>query len=260
MKRKIYTLSHDIELLKEIDSNGGQFTAEEHAYAIEKEFGQSVFKTRETLLRSYLPSNLQKLGSLGFLIDIIKENKYKNILSLGAGQCVLEYLLKMSLAEETKVIACDFDSFFIDKAKEFFPEIVTSRFDFFKDDIISLQSNLNIEFDLAIFFGSAYVMDDPEFIRLFSDLKKGGVKRIIDFHAGYMDSKGVIKYFLQPLTTNSAMRRLFHKPPITKETFRGKFHGYSRSRSELRRLYRKSEWSILREISVSGYKYVGILG
>lgn len=259
MKRKLYTLSHDLKLLKEVDNDGGQFTAEEHAYIVEREFGQSVFKTKEDLLRYYLPGNLAKIASLGFLIDMIKNNEYKSILSLGAGPCVLEYLLKLSLPEETRVIACDFDAFFIEKAKAFFPEIIAARFDFFKDDIMSLQSAIGAKFDLAVFFGSAYAMDDPEFIKLFGDLKKAGVKQMIDFHAGFMDWKHVIINVLRPIRTNSAVRKIFRRPPITREGYWGKFHGYSRSRSELRRLYRKSGLEILREIWVAGYKYVAIL-
>jgi len=260
MKREIYTLGHDVGILKEIDNNGGQFTAEEHAYAIEKEFGETVFKTRENLLRHYLPKNLPKLGALGFLIDSVKRNGYRNILSLGAGQGVLEYLLKLSLPEKTQVIACDFDSFFVEKTKEFFPEIISARFDFFKDEIESLQSRLNIEFDCVVFFGSAYVMDDMEFIKLFGDLKKVGVKQIIDFHGGYMDSMAVIMNYLKPLTMNSTLRKIFHQPPNSSEGYRGKFHGYSRNRSELRRLYKNSGLKLQEEISLSGYKYVAILG
>ena len=114
MIKKLYTHSHSIDLLKEIDNDGEQFTAEEHAYIMKTEFGKNVYKTRENLLRVYLPGNLLKLGSLGFLIESIKQNGYSNIISLGAGQCVLEYLLKISLSEESQVCACDFDSFFID--------------------------------------------------------------------------------------------------------------------------------------------------
>ena len=40
MKRKMYTLSHDIELLKQIDNDGNRFTSEEHSYLEEKEFGK----------------------------------------------------------------------------------------------------------------------------------------------------------------------------------------------------------------------------
>lgn len=120
MKRKLYTYSHDDELLKEIDSDGGRFTAEEHAYAVEKELGQTKFKTRENLIHKYLADNLDP--RLRFLMEFIEGNKYSNILSLGAGSCVNEYFLKMVLPGDTKVVACDFDDFFIHKAKEFFSD------------------------------------------------------------------------------------------------------------------------------------------
>lgn len=260
MKRKIYTLSHDVNLLKEIDNDGSQFTAEEHSYAIEKEFSETVYKTKESLLRYYLPLYLPKSDTLGFLIDSIKENGYKNILFLGAGQCVLEYLLKMSLPEDSRVVACDFSPFTVKKAKEFFTEITIEQFDFFKDDFASLQSKLNIRFDLVVLIASAYVMDDKDFIKLFGDLKKEGVKKVIDFHSGYIDSKSVIYHYLSPFTSSQLVRKIFRKPPLgTADGYRGKFHGYSRNRGELRRLYKKSGFEIEKELSVSGYKYVAIL-
>jgi hypothetical protein len=258
MKRKMYTLSHNRELLKKIDNNGGLFTAEEHARCIEEELGDTVFKTKENLLRSYLPGNLSKLGSLGFLLDMIKEDRYHSILSLGAGQCVLEHLLKMSLPEETKISAVDFDPFFVKKAKQFFPDITVARFDFFKDEIPTLMRELDTKVDLAVFFGSTYVMDDPQFIRLFRGLKEIGVKRIIDFQGGYMDAKEAMMYLFQPLVGSAVMRKLLRRP--SREEFKGKFHGYSRDRNELRRLYAESGWRVTREISAAGYRYVAILG
>ena len=187
MKQKLYTLSHNIDLLKEIDNDGGQFTAEEHSYIMKAEFGKTVFKTREDLLHYWLSMDYSKLGALSYVIGEIYRKGFTNILSLGAGSCVLEYLLKLSLPKESKVIACDFDSFIIDKAKDFFPNIITEKFDFFSNDIKSLQSKLNIEFDLVVFFGSAYVMDNMEFIKLFGDLKKICVKLILDFHAFFIN-------------------------------------------------------------------------
>lgn len=259
MKRKIYTLSHNADILKEIDNNGGRFTAYEHALAIRNEVGETQYKTREDLLRHYLPVYLPLLSNLGFLVDSIRKNGYRNILSLGSGPSVLEYILKMVLPEESRMIVSDFDPFIVEKVREFFPELIVERFDFFNDDIRSLQSGLNIEFDVVVLFASAYVMDDTEFIKLFTDLKKIGVKQIIDFHAGYMGPLHVMMSYLKPLTTNSTIRRIFHKPPSV-QGCRGKFHGYSRNRSELRKLYRNSGLSLQQEISVSNYKYVAILG
>lgn len=115
---------------------------------------------------------------------MINENKHKNILSMGAGPHVLEYLLKVALPEETNIFACDFDSYLVNKATHFFPEITVVRFDFFKDDFSSLKKRLNVELDLIVFFGCTYTMDNPQFIALFNDLKKNGAKQIIDFYAG----------------------------------------------------------------------------
>ena len=229
MIKKLYTHSHSIDLLKEIDNDGEQFTAEEHAYIMKTAFGKNVYKTRENLLRHWFSIDHSKLGSLSYLIEEINTKEFKNILSLGAGYCVLEYLLELSLPEKVKVIACDFDSFLIDKAKDFFPSITTKYFDFFSDDIKSLQSKLNIEFDLVVFFGSAYVMNNMEFIKLFGDLKKLGVKQVIDFHAGYSSSISMFNnYYIRPflnrdmsfkrllklLKENFLIRKIFRKPPI----------------------------------------------
>jgi predicted RNA methylase len=224
---------------------------------MEREFGQTACQTKENFLRWYLQNNYSKLDSLKFLIDEVRESNMINVLSLGAGACILEWLLKLCVFEKTKIVASEFDPFLVQKAKEFLPEITALQFDFFNDDIYSFCSKLNIEFDLAVFFGSAYVMDDPEFIKLFSAIKRCGVRKIIDFHAGYMNLRSCVSYVLGPITKISAVRKLFRKPPVS--DYKGKFHGYSRSRSELRKLYKESGWRLRKETSSGIYEYVAIL-
>ncbi|MEW6482579.1 MAG: hypothetical protein AB1397_06235 [bacterium] len=85
----------------------------------------------------------------------------------------MEYLLKCALPNR-KVIAADFDSYFIKKAQEFFPEILAIQYDFFKDNYLVFKETLGIECDLAVFFGSAYVMNDDDFVIQFSALREGG--------------------------------------------------------------------------------------
>jgi hypothetical protein len=253
-------LSHDVNLLKEVDNEGNRFTAEEHAYVVKKEFGETTYKTKELLVRKFLSANAKKLHCLPFLIDHINVSGYKNILSLGAGQCVLEYLLEKSLSEESELIATDFDGFLCEKAKEFFPQLIVEKFDFVKGDFKSFRTKLDIPVDLVIFFGSAYVLDDHEFIKLFGDLKKSGVKQVIDFHAGYLSMKSqVLLGFPSFLSKNATIRKLFRKPPFDSNGYRGKFHGYGRSRGEIKKLYKKSGLSVKFETSIGCYKYVSIL-
>lgn len=265
MKLKLYTRSHDINLLQEVDRNGGMFTAKEHAYVTEMEQDRTTYQTRESLLRWYLAQDFSKLPCIAYLARIIKENQYRNIVSFGSGHCVLEYLLQCCLPEEAKVVASDYDAYMVGKATQFFPEITAVTFDFSKDDIKTFQDQLNIKFDLAIFFGSAFCMDDPHFICTFSGLNQAGVKRVIDFHAGCLRTVDVIRYFisLQPFRIHPLIRKLFCKPPVTEPSlshnYQGKFCGYRRNKMELRKLYQKSGLEIVDEISIGPYRYVAIL-
>ncbi len=256
MKRRIYTKTYNADVLKGLGDENSIMTAEEHSYASEEEFGEH-FYTTETLLRWYLSRNTDKLPALGFLIDHIYHNGFLNVLSLGAGPCVLEYLLKYSLPLDAHVVALDYTSFFIQNAQKLLSNIKAIKFDFFKEDILDLNDRLNIKFDIAVFYGSAYVMDDLQFVDLLKKLKKIGVKQIIDFHAGYLDWKAIMTNLLEPLRKITVMRKLLRRPPLDNHI--GKFHGYSRSRSELRRLYKEAGLSLIEETSAGDYLYVAIL-
>ncbi len=231
-------LSHEIDLLELIGCNGGQFIEEEHAHLL------------EILLRSRISESHLKLGSFGIVMESVKKHGHRNILSLGTGYCMLEYLLQIALPEDTKVYACDFDKFLLDGTVNFFPEITVSTFDQFKDSIVSLKHKLNTEFDLVVFFGNDHVINDMQLIALFHELKSIGVKQIIDLHGEYMDLR-------VPINSNASVRNLFNKPTTH---FKGKFHSYPGSRGGMAGMYRKNNWQILEEISAPGYKCVGILG
>lgn len=256
MKIKLYTLSHDINILKELSEN--RFTQEEHAMVSERELGSTIYTTRNNLLRYYLPQSLKKFGSLSLLIEYIKANKINNIISFGAGNCILEWFLKLCIPDHSVVIATDFDAYFIEKANNYFPEISAKTYDFCKDDFKDFYKQLDVKIDLAIFFGSSYVMDDEEFIKLFSDLKKMEVNQVIDFNAGALDNKDILMQYLKPVTTNTIFRKVFRKSRINKD-YKGKFHGYSRDRRELNNLYIKSGWTINKGTSTEAYKYVAFL-
>jgi hypothetical protein len=239
-------------------SGDRQITAEEHADIFKRNFEKDIWKDRESLIKNFLFCNADYiLAPIGFVANLINNKKYQSIVSLGAGQCVAEWFIKMSLYDTSTVVACDFDHFFISKAQLFFPEIIAERFDFFNDDLISLRERLNINFDLAVFFFSAYVMDDDKFIKLFSDLKFIGTKQVIDFYAGFIDFRQMVFHLFDPLRENPAIRQLFHKKPLPDE--RGWLHGYARSRSDLRKLYKKAGWHKIKEISIGECNYVAIL-
>lgn len=248
MKTKIYVNSGVESFFKKINPVGGQVTAREMAYQFEK-MHKRHFRTKESLISWYLTQNDKKLLALSFLIRYCYENGYKNILSLGAGSCVLEYFLKCALPKGAKVVATDFNPFLIKKAKLFFKSIVPLKFDFLKEDLDGLLKRLKISFDVAVFFGSAYVMDDSDFVRLLRKLKKSGIKKIVDFHVAYIPP-----YKIPIIVLSKILNKLKH---LHQE---GKFYGYERTRGELRRLYRQAGFNLIQETSVEPYKYIAIIG
>ena len=250
-------MSHNADLLRSID-NGGQFTTEEHAYVIEQASAASFVSQRE-LVKQYLTESHGKLTALDFAMEVASDNGATRLLSLGAGQCVLEWLLEMALPETGFVVATDFDPYFVRKADEVFPELRTTTFDFFNDEVSELVAQIGAPVDIAVFFGSAYVMDDATFVQLFAQLRKAGIPRIIDFHAGATSLGRLVKQAAaEYLASKPTVRRLARKPAT--RDYRVKFHGYQRDFRSICKLYASAGWEISEEHTwAHSYPYTAVL-
>tara|TARA_Y100000589_G_scaffold207935_1_gene196089 strand:- start:1007 stop:1765 length:759 start_codon:yes stop_codon:yes gene_type:complete len=251
MKIKSYT-NLDFNDLNNNSSSEQIFNSDERSKLSELEFKKKSIHSRKELIKISLKKNFKKkFKPFQFLIDRISEKNYNNILSLGSGSGDIEYFLSLTLNKDQKLYAAEFDKYLVRKATEFFPEFTTFEFDFFKDSF----QNINQKFDLVYSFGSFYVMDNDQFIKLLKNIKASGVKEIIDFHAGYMTRKEKIKHIFKTLIS------IFQRPnskPI--DSLSQKFHGYIRDRSELIKIYKKAGWEPIEEIRNYGiYKFICIL-
>ena len=254
MKLKMYSKEGNIDFLKKL-SNKKVLTAEEQSALTQIENqNTNSFDTKESLINFYLTNTSNHLVTIPLVLNEIQSNKFKNILSLGSGACVMEYLLKQK-SPNVEVYATDFNNFLVKKSKEYFNEIHSEIFNFHTDSVKKLAEKLKINFDLCLFYGSAYTMNDELFIKVFNELKSVGVKKIIDFHSGYAPSYELLKEYLKmKIGYNSFIRKLFKKDP-----YFGKFHGYSRNRSHLKKLYLKSGWKVEKEYFKNGFNYTSIL-
>ena len=245
MKIPIYTNYYDASILKKIKSNKNKFTAKEHSLA-SKIFYNDSYKFKEDLLFDYVTNNNNKLTDLEFILNFIKKKKLYNIVSLGSGKSVQEYIMSLCLNEKFRIYTLEYDSFFVSNAKNHFSskKLKSFNFDFFNDKILDFLYKKNIKPDLCIFFGSSYVMDDSCFIKLFSDLKLSKTKYIIDLYAGFIDYFDLLKYYIS-------------YPFKNKKNL--KFHGYARNKFHLRKLYKNSNLKILKELNFGSYRHVSIL-
>jgi trans-aconitate methyltransferase len=195
---------------------------------------------------------------LPFLIQKCRQYNVHNILSLGAGPCVIENFLKQMLPDPNRIVVVDFDSFFISMAKKHFPAIDAEIFDFKTDTIKKLQNNAGISFDLAVFFNASYVLDDQEFVHLFKQLKEAGIPHIIDFQTSYIPYRDFPREYAATIK-DWIQTRIMSIPYESLAANKGKFHGFSRSRNSLRRLYKISGMRIVQELDIYPYSYIAVL-
>ncbi len=244
----MFTNNHKHKYLEAIIADEHIFTSDEHSTLTEKEHGDTIYTSKASLLRHYLPQDYFKADALCYIKDRIIKHKYNSVVSLGSGPCVVEYLLSLIVPAQVRIIASDFDEYSIKKAEEFFKNIIPLKFDLFEDDFSTIPNILGSTPDIVVMFGSSYVMDDKQFIELFSSLRKNGVKEVVDMYSGFITWRMYLKYLLipgLPIFTN------WHK--------KGKFHGFARSKRELRRLYRESGFKIIEENKFSFVNYAAVI-
>ena len=225
MKFKIYTETYSEEIR---DACNHRYTSQEYSTLISKQ-NSDKYSSKKDILRDFLSKDSRKLIALDYLIQHIQKRNYHNILSLGSGTCVIEYLLSCALPKNTNIVATDFNEFCLSKSKIFFPEIISEKFDF------------------AFFLGSAYVLDDDEYVDVLRQLQDSGIDGIIDF------SPALVPYAKLPLMILGEI-----KNSITK-SFQGKFHGYSRTKNDFRYIYKKTGFQIEKEFQLGPYDYVSVL-
>ncbi len=243
MKFKIFTLKHADQDLIDCST---RFTSAESTQVIQNEL-QGIYISKNAILHDLFSRDSPKLIALDFLIRQIQQKNYSTILSLGFGNCSIEYLLSHAFLKKTTIIATDFNNFHIGNAKKFFPEIISEKFDFYSDTIEQLSKRLNAHFDFAYFLNSSYVMDDTEYISLLTQLREAGVCEIIDLSSAIIPPVSVPRAFLGDL-----------KNALT-GSYRGKFHGYMRTKNDFRRIYRRSGLSVSHEYIIGPYGYVSVL-
>lgn len=277
MKRFVYT-SGNRKFLSEIELRIQQPTSKFRADETKNKHDQ-IFKSRNDVVNYYFSKKLfqssfltqgsffskflnhkdfsSRAECLSFVVEVMKKYQLKNIVSLGCGLGVNEYLLKKIIPSQNDILACDFNPFIISKIIELFPELTAAEFDFFKDNVGELLKNQKRNYDLAMFFSASYVLDDSDFIKLFSGLKNNGVKKIIDFQSGFIRSDILIKERIKKLISLLTFKKY---ASINYEQSRSiSLQGYARSKGELHKLYKKCGLSVVLETKISTYDYVVVL-
>jgi len=134
----------------------------------------------------YKGSSNVKFRTLGYILDMITEYGYKNIISFGSGSCVMEYLINHLTG--VNIVCVEFSKYKTDIAKEMFPSLTIVNGDMKTFDFKGFDKR----FDMAFFVFSSAVLSSEEYRTFFKKLQVAGVKRVID-HTGHIKTGGALK-------------------------------------------------------------------
>ena len=251
---EMHTLAHS-NLIHE-----GELTVSIQTLSRENAWGH--FTSDNEYLLHYAKTEPQKMERAKPLIEFCKTNGIKNILSLGSGESITEITLKNEL-NNAKLICTDYDPFICSELSKLFTDIDFKVFDMKRDDPHIFGDN----FDMVLFCGSDYVMNNAEYLELLSNLNEMGIKYIYIIFSPYISLVEKVRQiainmlritgiFVNYTTLNDG--RLQRALTGRKK---GILHGYSRDLKELNMIYKKSNYDILSKKfgGVSSLKYLPIL-
>jgi len=242
MKVPTYTMNSDIPYDEGIDPS----YCRDNENSLNKKLIQSNPSLhKQKLIEQFLSENLFKFTIVGEIAKLCIEREINSVCSFGSGSCINEYYLYNILNRNIRVIATDCNKEDIKTAELIFPEIVAKIFDFKTGSVEELFHTVGMVPDLVIFINSSYVLDDTEFITLFSRISQSGVKMVLDFTTACRPAHVIARKILFQKI------RLF----LFDRRSKGLMHGYERDWMHLKKLYHNSGFTIVTDKKVGVYPH-----
>ena len=235
MEIKLYTKSHNLKLLKKNTKNDQPFTSEEISNISLKEYHLLNFKDLYKRV-------LQHKADLLEIIEFIKKNNIKKIVSIGSNFPIQEYFIMKKTGAE--ILCYDFDKTIIEYSKIIFKDKISIQF---YDMNTSLNNIIkqNHDLDCVIFFQTLYIFNTKQYIKYLEEVSNLKIKYIIDY-ASITSLQIIFKTKVSRLIKFPIKKLLFKFFPNSNKFYIGRFHGYSRTKSSLTKIYDASNLKITR--------------
>ena len=160
MEYKLYTKSHNTKLLRKHTKNKSTFTSEEKSNISFKENHLLKFKHLYKIV-------LERKEELLEIIQFIKKNNIKKIVSIGSHYPIQEYFI--SKKTDAEILCYDFDKTVIKNYKIIFNNISVQFYDMNNHLSNIIKPNHNI--DCIIFFESLYIFNSKQYAKYLEQVK-----------------------------------------------------------------------------------------
>ena len=235
MEIKLYTKSHNTKLLGKNTKNESPFTSEEKSNISFKENHLLKFK-------DLYKTVLERKEELLAIIQFIKKNNIKKIVSIGSNYPIQEYFISKKTGAE--ILCYDFDKTVIKNSKIIFKDKISTQF----YDMNTHLSNIiepNHNIDCIIFFQSLYIFNSKQYVKYLQEVNNIKIQYIID-SASISPLKLILRTMISRLIKFPIKKLLFKFFPNSDKFYIGKFHGYTRTKSTIIKIYNDSNLKIIK--------------
>lgn len=235
MECKIYTKSHNVKLLRNNTKNETPFTSEEISNISFKENHLLKFK-------DLYKKVLERKEELLAIIEFIKKNDIKKIVSIGSNYPIQEYFISKKTGAE--ILCYDFNKTVIRNSKIIFKDKISIQFYDMNTHLSKIiEPNHNI--DCIIFFESLYIFNSKQYAKYLEEVNDIKIQYIID-KASIIPLNLFLRTMISRLIKFPIKKVLFKFFPNSDKFYIGKFHGYSRTKSTLMEIYKNLNIKIIK--------------
>lgn len=193
-------------------------------------------------IRDLYEKILDNEEGLSAIIKFIKNNSIKSIASIGSDYPIQEYYINKKTG--VKVLCFDFDNTVIKNSEIIFNNKISVQF----YDMNTPLSNIIEQIqgvDCIIFFKSLYIFNSNQYSEYLREVSSSNIRYIIDC-ASVTPLQLILRSMISNLIKFPVKTSLFKFFPNSDRFYIGKFHGYSRTKSSLLKIYNNSNFKMIK--------------
>ena len=200
------------------------------------------FNNPKDLLKEYQNKNPDKVERAYFISKILKEMSINTLISFGAGESVIEFVIKKQ-CPNIEISISDFDGVLLEHLEQVYKNIFSAyyRFDISKDmfDVLKIKKG---RYQMAFINAVLYVLNDEEVEFFFKNLANLEIEYLLIVSLAHLELRNEIKRKIIEI-----LRKILKKD-THEDNIGNTFWGWGRYKHEIVSLAKPSGYSLVKYI------------
>ena len=179
--------------IKSVVNNFGERPLNADEFQQIRNYQYQHFNNPEALLKEYQNKNPDKVERAYFISKILKELSINTLISFGAGESVIEYIIK-NQCPNIEISISDFDDVLLEHLEQAYKNIFSAyyRFDISKDtfDVLKIKKG---HYQMVFINAVLYVLNDEEVKIFFKNLANLKIEYLLIVSLAHLELRNEMK-------------------------------------------------------------------